>query len=123
MQGPTSQEYEQLRTAAASLGKAGSDLQEQLGKCKCCLVMDFIPGMPLFDATEPFQQDNLKQTASDLGRYISGLIFLEHIISPDSLKHSIWNFLFSSGLVRVMNTFLLICAVSRWPCLESEASI
>lgn len=86
-QGPSSAEWIKLKVAAASLGKSGADLQDQLSKCSSCLVMEFIPGLPLFEASEPFQTDRINQTASDLGRWATLDRHLEPKLGWNNVVH------------------------------------
>lgn len=68
VQGLTAQEWLQATSASLSLGRAGYDLQEQFQRCSSCLVLDFIPGPTFAKASEPFEEENLSQTAADLAR-------------------------------------------------------
>lgn len=69
MQGPSQEEWREATAAAAQLGKAGADLEEQLSRSASCLIMDYVPGVPLCEAHEPFSPSSAKQMASDLGRW------------------------------------------------------
>ena len=71
LQGPTQGEWSAARAAAQSLGKAGTELSEQMSKTSCALVMDYVPGTAFCEASEPFLPKHLHQTASDLGRQAS----------------------------------------------------
>ena len=39
-----------------------------MGRCTCCLVMEYVPGQGLFQAQQPFAPAQLLRTAEDLGR-------------------------------------------------------
>ena len=53
---------------ALLLGQKGADLEEQMGRSACVLVMEYIPGRPLLGEQEPFQASQILRTAEDLGR-------------------------------------------------------
>ncbi|KAK9816445.1 hypothetical protein WJX72_000348 [[Myrmecia] bisecta] len=45
-----------------------AELGEQMTRCSCMLVMEYIPGQVLLQTQEPFQEAHVQQTAADLGR-------------------------------------------------------
>lgn len=45
-------------------------MAEQMQRSACMLVMEYVPGAPLFNLEKPFVPDNLNQTAADLGRSV-----------------------------------------------------
>ena len=45
-------------------------MAEQMQRSTCLLVMEYVPGAPLFNLDQPFWPENLEQTAADLGRCI-----------------------------------------------------
>lgn len=68
MQGSTAEEWKECH-AAAQLNKRGAEMAEQMQRSACMLVMQYVPGAPLFSMDQPFIPGNLEQTAADLGRY------------------------------------------------------
>ena len=73
MQGATQSEWKDAHCAAMLLGRRGADLEELMGRSACMLVMEYIPGRPLFDLEEPFQATHIMRTAEDLGRSAQSL--------------------------------------------------
>ena len=71
MQGATQAEWKEAHGSSLLLGQKGADLEEQMGRSACILVMEYIPGRPLLGEQEPFQAAQILRTAEDLGRYIS----------------------------------------------------
>ena len=67
-QGATAGEWKEAHGAAMLLGRRGADLEEQMARSPCMLVMEYIPGSGLFDLEQPFQAHQIMRTAEDLGR-------------------------------------------------------
>lgn len=59
-------------------------MAEQMQRSACMLVMEYVPGAPLFNLEKPFTADNLNQTAADLGRSVFFLLYRngDNKISP-----------------------------------------
>ena len=68
MQGATQAEWKEAHGSALLLGQRGADLEEQMGRSVCMLVMEYIPGRALLSEQEPFQALHILRTAEDLGR-------------------------------------------------------
>ena len=68
-QGSTAAEWKQCH-AAAQLNKRGAEMAEQMQRGTCLLLMQYVPGAPLFNVDQPFWPENLEQTAADLGRWL-----------------------------------------------------
>lgn len=66
--GATAGEWKEAHGAAMLLGRRGADLEEQMARSPCMLVMEYIPGRGLFQLQEPFQPPQILRTAEDLGR-------------------------------------------------------
>ena len=67
-QGATQAEWKEAHGSSLLLGQKGADLEEQMGRSACVLVMEYIPGRPLLGEQEPFQATQILRTAEDLGR-------------------------------------------------------
>lgn len=67
-QGATAEEWKEAHGAAMLLGRRGADLEEQMARSACMLVMEYIPGRALFHLQQPFQPAQILRTAEDLGR-------------------------------------------------------
>lgn len=67
VQGLTALEWRTAH-AAALRAAGGADMFDLMGHQTCCLVMDWVPGVPLLKGGGPFRQENAIRTASDLGR-------------------------------------------------------
>lgn len=70
MQGETEAEWKELHAAAIKAGRRTSDLAEHLSHACCALLLEFVPGRPLFETPQAFQEPTSFQTAGQLGRYI-----------------------------------------------------
>ena len=68
MQGETEAEWKELHAAAIKAGRRTSDLAEHLSHACCALLLEFMPGSPLFETPQAFQEPTSIQTASQLGR-------------------------------------------------------
>ena len=68
MQGATQAEWKEAHGSALLLGQRGADLEEQMGRSACVLIMEYIPGRGLLSQREPFQAPHVLRTAEDLGR-------------------------------------------------------
>ena len=68
LQGSTAAEWKECHAASLLIGKKGSEMADQMQRSTCSLVMEYVPGTPLFSASKPFEADKLEQTAADLGR-------------------------------------------------------
>ncbi|EIE20699.1 hypothetical protein COCSUDRAFT_57268 [Coccomyxa subellipsoidea C-169] len=66
--GATAEEWKEAHGAAMLLGRRGADLEEQMARSACMLVMEYIPGRALFHLQQPFQPAQILRTAEDLGR-------------------------------------------------------
>ena len=69
--GATQAEWKEAHGSSLLLGQKGADLEEQMGRSACVLVMEYIPGRPLLGEQEPFQATQILRTAEDLGRCVS----------------------------------------------------
>ncbi len=67
-QGASAGEWKEAHGSALLLGRRGADLEEQMARSACMLVMEYIPGRGLFQLLEPFQPPQILRTAEDLGR-------------------------------------------------------
>ena len=75
-QGSTEAEWKQLQEAAKGAGRKCAELADHTTRAQCALVMDFVPGKPLFQQHEAFQAPKSIQTAAQLGRYEALSLFL-----------------------------------------------
>lgn len=69
LQGGSQAEWKQAHGAAMLLGGRGAELEELMGRAACLLVMEYVPGQPLFQAPQPFAPGQVLRTAEDLGRH------------------------------------------------------
>ena len=75
--GGEGEEWRELAAAAAALQARGfADLDEELGRASCCLVLEFVPGRGLFRSPAAFEWGSSGsgmglKTAEDLGRCLT----------------------------------------------------